>query len=66
MVIPALLLFSLLGTLMVLGLVYAPIYYSVLFYPFLLLACHFMRGDSTFLYSVFGDHGVLLIFFQIK
>ena len=53
MVIPALLLFSLLGTLMVLGLVYAPIYYSVLFYSFLLLACHFMRGDSTFLYSVF-------------
>ena len=62
MVIPALLLFSLLGTLMVLGLVYAPIYYSVLFYSFLLLACHFMRGDSTFLYSVFGVKRTKMLF----
>ena len=62
MVIPALLLFSLLGTLMVLGLVYAPIYYSVLFYSFLLLACHFMRGDSIFLYSVFGVKRTKMLF----
>lgn len=62
MVIPAVLLFTLLGTSTVLGLAFAPIYYSVLFYEFLLLVCHFMRGDSTFLYSVFGVEHTKMLF----
>jgi hypothetical protein len=62
MAIPALLLFLFLGTLMVLRLGSAPVYYSVLLYVFLLLACHFMRDDSIFLYSVFGMKHTKMLF----
>ena len=60
--IPAILLILFLGTQMVLGLVTAPIYYSVLFYILLVLACHFMRGDTTFLYSLFGVKQTRILF----
>ena len=62
MAIPTLLLFLFLGTLMVLRLGSAPVYYSVLLYVFLLLACHFMRDDSIFLYSVFGMKHTKMLF----
>ena len=62
MAIPALLLFLFLGTLVVWELVSAPAYYSVLFYVFLLLICHFMRGDTAFLYSVFGVKRTKMLF----
>ena len=52
MAAPALFLFLLMGILTVTGLVSAPIYYSVSLYVFLLLANHFTRGDSAFLFSV--------------
>ncbi|MCR4765105.1 MAG: hypothetical protein K5856_02890 [Bacteroidaceae bacterium] len=61
-VIPALLLFMFLGTLVVLRLVAAPVYFSVLLYVFLLLAYHFNRGDSTFLYSIFGVRHTKMLF----
>ena len=62
MVIPALLLFLFVGTLIVIKLVAAPIYYSVLLYIVLLLACHSVRGDSAFLYSTFGTGHTKMLF----
>lgn len=62
LVIPVLLLFLLLGKLIVIDLVSAPIYYSILLYVSLLLARHFMRGDSTFLYSTFGKWQTKMLF----
>ena len=62
MIIPAVLFFTLLGTLTVLGLVAAPVYYCVLLYVFLLLVCHFMRSDSAFLYSIFGVRRTKMLF----
>ena len=62
MVIPAIVLFLFLGTLLVIRLVSVPIYYSVLLYVFLLLARHFMRGDSAFLYSIFGVKHTRILF----
>ena len=62
MAVPALLIFSFLGMLTFIGLVSAPIYYSVLIYVFLLLACHFMRGDSTFLYSIFRKERTKILY----
>lgn len=61
-VIPVLLLFMFLGTRIVLGLDSAPVYYGVLLYIFLLLACHSKRGDSAFLYSVFGVKHTKMLF----
>jgi hypothetical protein len=62
MVIPAIVLFLFLGTLIVIRLFSVPIYYSVLLYVFLLLARHFMRGDSAFLYSIFGVKHTRILF----
>jgi len=62
MVIPALLLFLFVGTLIVIKLVAAPIYFSVLLYIVLLLACHSVRGDSAFLYSTFGTGHTKMLF----
>jgi len=62
MVIPALLLFLFVGTLIIIKLVSAPIYYSVLLYIVLLLACHSVRGDSAFLYSTFGTGHTKMLF----
>jgi hypothetical protein len=62
MVIPALLLFLFMGTLIIIKLVSAPIYYSVLLYIVLLLACHSVRGDSAFLYSTFGTGHTKMLF----
>ena len=62
MAAPALFLFLLMGILTVTGLVSAPIYYSVSLYVFLLLAYHFTRGDSAFLFSVFGKRYTKMLF----
>ena len=62
MVIPALLLLLFVGTLIVIKLISAPIYFSILLYVSLLLACHSMRGDSAFLYSIFGVGHTKLLF----
>ena len=62
MVIPALLLLLFVGTLIVIKLISAPIYFSILLYVSLLLACHSMRGDSAFLYSIFGVGHTKMLF----
>ena len=62
MAAPALFLFLLMGILTVTGLVSAPIYYSVSLYVFLLPAYHFTRGDSAFLFSVFGKRYTKMLF----
>ena len=62
MVAPVLFLLLLMGILTVIGLASAPIYYSVSLYVFLLPAYHFTRGDSAFLFSVFGKRYTKMLF----
>lgn len=62
MAIPVVLFVLFLGATTALALTSSPTYYNVLLYVFLLLALHFNRGDSAFLYSVFGIKYTRMLF----